>query len=693
MLGRSAYALKNMKQYGGFSARSLQCVGAVFAASLVLIMAAVASQSSRPPEIVAQRPAPGRLMRASPSVDGGILLASTPPPNHTRNTTAWLRSLIPNGRPFHFESIVQPLQNGRQESDSSARVTDEMLIRDVTIIMTYKETVNAIKYALPALVSSVPRMMSIIAVVGGPCNDCRMWVDEFVRVAVETGIAPRLRLMHVEDFLPSLAARRRAVPLVESKYALFMNNDCFLAHPSALRELYAAAEWKEPSGTLFAPFISEMRHGAATGMHGNMGGMVFTVGSNGVADMQMREDARRAALDTTAFPNGTLYEALSGIEDHVLLIRHPQTSVSSIFDPSAALGQEFVDTILNLRYAGMRAFEVFDSWWLLGLTDGASIHDLPYVAWRRSDYMAAATIYYISQKWSIHIGYSGFHFRFRMTSLKELSWSTLSGSAPSEGRESAVAVVAMSALIGFNSFVVSVGDRVVCNNTLWHETYQTLADVCDSPESAPESERLHDREASNVSEVFHGKDVVVTVNASLALRRHFLPNTFNDNAQRAKAVQAGKFGRLIQTNATYELMPSREDSLFFPDIVAVHVRGLPYSPDSNITRAVIDESAMCWSCDGKRTMQCLLWFSRAVSGAAEVTAAMSLLTRASLHASGSVGSSAPAVHVSLTERKTLSPLTLMDGPVWLFSAVKVTIASSTPAAIAAAVAMIVGIPS
>eukprot|EP01137_Pigoraptor_chileana_P024179 Opistho-2@91671 len=602
--------------------------------------------------------------------DDALAIAAAGPPSHATTTLQWLRALVPSSEDFKIADVEGGFREIRtNDSVSAKRVTDEMLVRDVTLVMTFKEAIHPFRYTLGAAVAVLPRGMKMIIVTGGPCDVCREWVDEFVESARQRGIAPGITSLHVDDFATASTARRRASSLVETKYALFMNNDMFILHPGAIRELYGAAEWEVPDAAVLLPFILEMRNGVVRGMHGGLKNLAFKQALDGVTMLDHEVDKlRREDYLKTARTTGTV-EQTAAMEDHVFFTRNPKHTAMVLFDPSGSLARNAIDHLMNLRYAGLRCYEAFNSWWTVALTGIASSYDMPFVAWRRNDYMAEATISYLWKKWNMFLPYSGFHVKFRLHSLGELAWFADKGNVPEDPCDNIVLVSSMAAMIGVNTMDIAVvsgaaarggsGGSIAVSpisDALWHDAYPTLANICKAYKNGH-------------------SDMSIRLSGSLAVHKYALENPFDDNDKRAESVRNGLYGpvKLAKNVQTYPLTP--DEPTYFRDIVAVQVRGVKYVLPTDASSLVL-ASSLCWTPDGGMTMDCVAWFGTDDEGAADALQRIEAL-------STPPDSATKRPTVSIIRRSTPGrPLVFADGPISLYSIIRVVYPSASPVKIA-----------
>ena len=275
--------------------------------------------------------------------------------------------------------------------------------------------------------------------------------------------------------------RNMAVPLVETRYTLFLFNDIFPHGDDWLLNLYMTAE-QNPDVDIFQPFIWEADgkpHAAWNSLTiDEMGGEYIV--RHGF------DQGFKAVKDPAAEMQAGLQCCF--LEDHAFFIRTENLKALSILDPGAAYTKEFLDMALSARFTDTVIWSVPDSQVMYASEYALTPDDALVFSYRRCEELSLGSITYICKKWGIRYWTGRIWDTFIDKQLGDITWN--GEDIPNSRKKQLEMLLTLFLSIGFNRFSITYagdkGDEATPALTL-PDAYQVIERVAGPGNSQPVS--------------------------------------------------------------------------------------------------------------------------------------------------------------------------------------------------------------
>jgi len=266
---------------------------------------------------------------------------------------------------------------------------NEQAAPQVTVVITCRERHQLTEVMLEELVRNTAMPVRLLYIDTGD--------PEWLRARIaDRSREWSLEVIRFEGNLWPTQARRRVVDLIDTEYAVFMDNDV-LVRPGWLESLYACAE--ETGAGIVGPLYLWGRDAQSNTIHMAGGDLVWERGDGNDNDVALRADHRctGARLDQVALRR----EECDFVEFHCMLMRREVFRAPAVFDEAIVCVHEHIHAGLVARGLGYKIF----------LEPAAKVNylaffpyslaDLPLFRWRWSLEAGESSIRGFADRWGI----------------------------------------------------------------------------------------------------------------------------------------------------------------------------------------------------------------------------------------------------------------------------------------------------
>jgi hypothetical protein len=385
-------------------------------------------------------------------------------------------------------------------------VISRALKNDITIIISVKDSYYIAEKHLEAVLRMAPGV-PVIYVLSGP-------VDRQLEKIIVQAAAENPHVTVVDSgllFANPYALRNMAIPLVKTRYTLFLFNDIFPHDDDWLLNLYTTAE-QNPDVDIFQPFIWE-----ANGKpHAAWNSLTIDEMDGKYIVRHGFDQGFKAVKDPVSEMQAGLQCCF--LEDHVFLIRTENLKALSILDPGVAYTKEFLDMALSARFTNTVIWSVPASQVMYASEYALTPGDALVFSYRRCEELSLGSIAYICKKWGISYWTGRIWDTFIDKQLGDISWK--GEDIPTSRKTQLEMLLTLFLSIGFNRFSITyTGDKGVETTAalMLPDAYQVIERVAGPGNGQPVS----------VTPLF-SKDVPV------------FPVHSDDHAGRQRQLHAGK---------------------------------------------------------------------------------------------------------------------------------------------------------
>ena len=283
---------------------------------------------------------------------------------------------------------------------------------DVTIVVTPRERFSMAERSLESIYDQTDYPFKLIYVDGGSPRSVKRSLEEQSR-------RRGFKLIRADHFLSPNQARNISIPLVETKYVVFVDNDVVVG-PGWLRALHRCAEdtgaWLVGPLYCVGPIEDEMIHMA--------GGEARIVEDDG--RRRFREAHLHCGRHLPDVRDRLKRTSCELLEFHCMLARREVFDRIGLLDEGLLSDREHIDLCLEVRKAG--GLVIFEPAAVISYLPATSFawSDLPFYLLRWSDVWNRASLQYFNQKWAlpddprdIHYAWLSDHRRLAFKWLKD----------------------------------------------------------------------------------------------------------------------------------------------------------------------------------------------------------------------------------------------------------------------------------
>ena len=298
----------------------------------------------------------------------------------------------------------------------------------VTIVVTQRERFSAGAESLASIFANTPEPFELIYVDGGSPPSCRAHIEQ-------ESSRHGFRLVRRDRYLTQNQARNLALPLVDTPYVCFVDND-MIAFEGWLAPLVRCAE--ETGAGVVGPLYGI--HTRAEGHRVHTTGSRFDVTEGRVRRYNYRVQQEGLALDDPHLPSER--SPCEQVEFHCMLVRTDVMRSVGGLDEGLRSSLDHVDVCLSVAAAG-------GSIWC----EPASVisylqpppfawSDMPFFMLRWSEGWNRLSCRHFGQKWGVHPRYD---HRIWVREHRSLTYHWLpSGLTRLVGKRAAIAILALT---------------------------------------------------------------------------------------------------------------------------------------------------------------------------------------------------------------------------------------------------------
>ena len=267
---------------------------------------------------------------------------------------------------------------------------DEELIKDVTIVMTVKDTCSQGIEIITYLYSMFPKMINFIYVypdfIG--CN----------LINVSNSLFPNFKILKINDTDSPVKGFLEAQSYITTPYSLLMHNDAYPMDKQMLCELYRALQ-NNSKYPFSVPQIYEKSNNNIIVPHAHHKNLH-------IMNNFIKYDVDFDIL-TNRHPKDFIQsEQINFMEDHAYMAR---TNIYHLYlDEYASYTMEYIDNILAMRRNKTVPLYVPSARVLFDVSiEKFTWKDIPYFSYKRSEEIAHTVRNYLSNKWNVNFLNSG----------------------------------------------------------------------------------------------------------------------------------------------------------------------------------------------------------------------------------------------------------------------------------------------
>jgi hypothetical protein len=323
-----------------------------------------------------------------------------------------------------------------------ATCSDDELIRQVSLVVTVKDTCGQAEELLTHLSKIFPAGMNVFYAYPN-IRGCRhvnagevgnRLFSNFTEIVVEKADAPIAGFLKVQ-------------PMLKTKYAVLMHNDAYPLERDFACEMFRALE-ANPQYPIAAPQIYETAAEGVIVPHGHHQNLHVRPSASGKGlridyDLSLHLLTQRKPEDFSEGPQ------VDFLEDHAFFARSDR--YHELLDPAGSFTLEYMDMILNMRARNTSAWYVPTARCVFEVdTKKITWEDLPYLVYKRSEQIGHQVRNYLTNKWGVEFVNTGIWNYVRYVMLAEV---VLEGSSlPTEWADQAAIFFSWFESVGFNRY-------------------------------------------------------------------------------------------------------------------------------------------------------------------------------------------------------------------------------------------------
>ena len=337
-----------------------------------------------------------------------------------------------------------------------ATCSDEMLAREMTIVVTVKDACSQAPGFIEGLAKFAPASVHLIY--SFPNFQSCAQID----LAKPVGRWDRVTMLPLPLRSSPMQGWLDAVPHIETEYALLLHNDGYALDEFFGCELLQALKARQPGQPLApnttdgaryvaaAPMLFESKHDGSLAAHATQENLRLVRARDGVETVRHDHSIARALNRGDDIAEG---EQTSFIEDHGFMLR--TEVISTVIDPKASFTLEYIDMIMTLYARAWKVLFVPTARLEFRITE-FSWRDIPYFMYKRSEATCHGTRDYLAAKWRAHFPNTGFwtyikytiveQHVYRPAELARLAW-----------KDTAALAFGFMQMAGYNRYVVHDG--------------------------------------------------------------------------------------------------------------------------------------------------------------------------------------------------------------------------------------------
>ena len=334
-----------------------------------------------------------------------------------------------------------------------AACSDEMLAREMTIVVTVKDACSQAPGFIEGLAKFAPASVHLIY--SFPNFQSCAQID----LAKPVGRWDRVTMLPLPLRSSPMQGWLDAVPHIETEYALLLHNDGYALDDFFGCELLQALKARQPGAPLApnttdgaryvaaAPMLFESKHDGSLAAHATQENLRLVRARDGVETVRHDHSIARALNRGDDIAEG---EQTSFIEDHGFMLR--TEVISTVIDPRASFTLEYIDMIMTLYARAWKVLFVPTARLEFRITE-FSWRDIPYFMYKRSEATCHGTRDYLAAKWRAHFPNTGFwtyikytiveQHVYRPAELARLAW-----------KDTAALAFGFMQMAGYNRYVV-----------------------------------------------------------------------------------------------------------------------------------------------------------------------------------------------------------------------------------------------